>query len=546
VSPMDDWRDRTEPLGFREPQLAYTEGVLERPFTQELARIRAWVAGDAALICLVAAAALSIHLLTAARYGYFRDELYYAACGQHLAWGYVDQAPLIAAICWFTRRLFGDSLLSLRFFPALSAAAKVLLTAWFVRELHGKRFAYALAAIAVCLCPIYLTMDSFLSMNSFEPLFWMGCAATVMRIAKGGSPRLWLLFGAIAGVGILNKHSMLFFGLAIVLGLAVASGTGFLRNVWVWWGALICFLIFLPNLVWEIQHHFPTIEILRNAASTKNAPVPWYDFLAEQALLVHPLGTPICLAGLWFFFATRQGRAYRFLGWAYVFLLLQMLILKGRIYYVAPVYPMLFAAGAVWIETQIQARGWELAKRAILIPLAAGGIVAAPLALPILPVGAAAAYSEFWDTDKVRVENYDSGRLPQFFADMFGWPEQVAVVASVYNGLTPGDRERCAILAANYGEAGAIDYFGTAHRLPRAISPHNNYYLWGPRGYSGDVVIAVGMGLQDLQPLFGEIRQAGMISNPYAIPGESNLPVYVCRRPRMPLLQAWPRLKFFG
>lgn len=548
---MGNWRDKTGLFAWSEPQLAPTElplepSSLEPSIVEGIVQTSAWPATIAALIGAFAIAAFALHFLTASRYGYFRDELYYAACGQHLAWGYVDHAPLIAVISWFARRLLGDSLYALRFFPALSAAAKVLLTAWMVRELSGRRFAQLLAAVVVFFCPIYLTMDSFLSMNSFEPLFWMGCVAVAMRIANGGSPRLWLLFGAISGVEILNKHSTLFFGLAFFLALFVTSGRRHLRNQWIWLGALLAFLIFLPNLLWEIAHRFPTIEVLQNAARFKNVPVSWYGFIAEQALLVHPLASPVVLAGLWFFFGSKEGRAYRFLGWTYLFVLVQMLAMKGRIYYVAPIYPMLFAAGAVWLERRIEARGWEWARQAILIPLAVGGIVAAPLALPLLPVGAAAAYSNFWDIRKVRVENYDSGQLPQLFADMFGWPNQVKIVASVYRSLPAEDRAQTVILAANYGEAGAIDYFGPSYGLPRAISPHNNYYLWGPGDSSGNVVIAVGMDLHKLLLLFGDVQKAATIEESYAVPDENDLPVYVCRSPRIPLAQAWPWLKFFG
>jgi dolichyl-phosphate-mannose-protein mannosyltransferase len=553
---MANWRNKTGLFAWSEPQLAANELPLETPALEPSPLEPAIIPGvvetgartlsSAALISCFAVAAFAIHLLTANRYGYFRDELYYAACGQHLAWGYVDHAPLIAAICWFARRLLGDSLFALRLLPALSAAAKVLLTAWMVRECGGRRFAQLLAAVVVFFCPIYLTMDSFLSMNSFEPLLWMGCVAVAMRIANGGSPRLWLLFGAVAGVGILNKHSTLFFGLAFFLALLFTSGRRYLRNPWIWLGALMALLIFLPNLLWEIAHQFPTIEVLRNAARFKNAPVPWYGFLAEQALLVHPLAFPVVLAGLWFFFRSREGQSYRFLGWTYLLVLAQMLLLRGRIYYVAPIYPMLFAAGAVWMESRIEERDWQWARQAILVPLVVGGMVAAPLALPILPVEAAAAYSNFWDIHKVRVENYDSGQLPQLFADMFGWPDQVKTVASVYRSLPAKDRAQCAILAANYGEAGAIDYFGPAYGLPRAISPHNNYYFWGPGETANDVVIAVGMDLHKLQLLFGDVQKAATIVSPYAVPDESDLPVYLCRHPRVPLAQAWPWLKFFG
>ena len=542
---MANWRNKTGLFAFSETELAPSDVTLQPSIVHDLVETARPV-GSAALIGIFAAGAFFLHLLTANRYGYFRDELYYAACGQHLAWGYVDQAPLIAVICWFARRLLGDSLYALRFFPALSAAAKVLLGAWMVREFGGRRFAQLLAAVVIFFCPIYLTMDSFLSMNSFEPLFWMGCVAVAMRIANGGSPRLWLLFGAIAGVGILNKHSTLLFGLAFFLALLITSGTRYLRNRWIWLGALVAFLFFLPNLLWEIRRQFPTIEVLQNAARLKNAPVSWYAFLAEQALLVHPLAFGVVLAGLWFFFRSQDGRAYRFLGWTYLLILAAMLILKGRIYYVAPIYPMLFAAGAVWIENQIEQRNWDWARQAILIPLTVGGIVAAPLALPILPVAAAAAYSNFWDIHDVRVENYDSGRLPQFFADMFGWPNQAKVVASVYRTLPIEDRAHCTILAANYGEAGAIDYFGPSYGLPRAISPHNNYFLWGPGDSSSTVVIAVGMDVHKLHLLFGDVQKAATIIDSDAIPDESDLPVYICRNPRIPLSQAWPALKFFG
>ena len=201
----------------------------------------------------------------------------------------------------------------------------------------------------------------------------------------------------------------------------------------------IAFLIFLPNLVWEYRNHWPTIEILRNVDVAKNAHVSWLAFIAQQAFLVHPLGAPICLAGLWYFLASREGMPFRFLGWTYLFLLAEMLILRGRIYYLAPIYPMLFAAGAVAIEAWISRAGKDWMKKAVLAPLVMGGIVAAPLALPILPLDRIASYADFWDVNKVRVEVEPSGKLPQLFADMMGWQQQAEVVAGVFHAL-PGTR----------------------------------------------------------------------------------------------------------
>jgi len=531
--------------------------VREQPGALESARTggsiwSVWLERDQAIAVCFALTACVIHFLFNGGYGYFRDELYYAACGQHLAWGYVDQAPLVAVVARLSRMLFGDSLRSLRFFPALSSGAKILLTGWIVRELGGRRYAQILAGTAMLLCPIYLTMDNFLSMNAFEPVLWMLCVAIALRIIRTGQQRLWLLFGLVAGIGILNKHSTLLFGFSFFLALLVTRQRRLLQNAWIWAGALLAFVIFLPNLLWEIENHWPTPEILQNVDHYKNAHVSWLGFIGQQALLVHPLATPICLAGLWYFLWSRDGREYRFLGWTYVFLLLQLLIFRGRIYYLAPAYPMLFAAGAVAIESWITAlterRGsnWNWIRTAILAPLLFGGIVAAPLAIPILPLDKAAAYANFWDVNRVQVEIQPSGKLPQFFADMMGWQQQVDVVAGVFQSLPADEQTKVAILARNYGQAGAIEYFGPSYGLPRPISAHNNYFLWGPQQYTGEVVITVGIRIEKLRPLFNQIELAATIRNEYAIPEENNVPVYICRQPKTTLQKVWPSLKFYG
>ncbi|HEV2223844.1 MAG TPA: glycosyltransferase family 39 protein, partial [Candidatus Acidoferrales bacterium] len=490
-----------------------------------------------------------VHFMFSGRYGYFRDELYYAACGQHLAWGYVDHAPLIAWVARLSRTLLGNSLFALRFFPALAAAGKVILAGWMARELGGRRFAQSLAAVAVLVAPIYLTFDSFLSMNSFEPLFWMACAAILMRILNGGSEKLWLLFGVVAGLGILNKHSMLFFGSGIFIGLWLASARREYAKKWIWFGGAIAFLIFLPNLIWEIRNGFPTIALLHAVIGTKYATLTPWQFIWQQTLLTLPLATPIWLAGLWFllwnpardaasaalhdiehktaygFARTRilalgqrstQG-IYAPLAWAYVVVLIEMIALHGKIYYLAPAYPMLLAAGAVWIEAQLPTRAQKwlrpaLYKVIIVATLVVGGLIAAPLAMPILPVNAAVEYSRFWDVDAIHPENVPLGKLPQLFGDMYGWRHQVQAIAKIFDSLPTADRSQCAILALNYGEASAVDYFGPAYHLPPAISGHNQYGLWGPRGYTGNVVIAIGYTAEQLQRFFGEVTLAARIS----------------------------------
>src|SRR6266576_3951151 len=263
------------------------------------------------------------HFVFSGRYGYFRDELYYAACGEHLAWGYIDHAPLVALIARLSRSTLGDSLFALRFFPALAAAAKVYLSGWMARELSGGRFAQLLAALTTLVAPIYLTFDSFLSMNSFEPLFWMACAAILLRILNGGDERLWLLFGVVAGLGTLNKHSMLFFGSGVFAGLCLTAARREFAKRWVWLAGALALLIFMPNLLWEIRHGW------------------------QQSLLTLPLATPIWLAGLCYLLFDAAGKKYAALGLAYLIVLAELIALHGKSYYLAPAYLMLFAAGAV-------------------------------------------------------------------------------------------------------------------------------------------------------------------------------------------------------
>jgi hypothetical protein len=490
-------------------------------------------------VYLIAALAVFVHFLFNSKYGHFRDELYYAACGEHLAWGYVDHAPLVALASRVSRGLFGDSLFALRLLPALSAAPKVWLAGWMAREVGGARFAQFFAALLVFLAPIYLTFDNFLSMNAFEPVFWMACAAIVLRILNGGSPRLWLFFGVAAGVGILNKHSMLFFASGIAIGLLLTSARKQFARTEIWMALFVAFLIFLPNLLWEIHNGYPTIALLRTVIGSKYSTISPLTYVGEQFLLVNPFAAPFWLAGLYFFLFDRHGHKYAVLGYAYLVVLLEMILLRGKIYYLAPAYIMLLAAGAVWWERKVfsHAAGWL--KPLVLAPIIVSGIIAAPLAMPILPVATAVKYCAFFGVQEVKVENVPLNSLPQLFGDMFGWREQVRGVARAVQSLPADEPSRVTLLAYNYGEAGAIDYFGKRYGLRKAISGHNQYGAWGPRGASGDVVIAIGFAKARLDRAFGDVQAFETISPEYALPEESGLTIYVCRQPRKNLASSW-------
>ena len=494
----------------------------------------------------LAVVAFALHVGFSGRFGYFRDELYYAACGQHLAWGYVDHAPLAPWLVRLSRAFLGDSLLALRLLPTLAAVAKVILGGWMARELGGAKYAQFLAAFCVLVAPIYLTFDSFFSMNAFEPLFWMTCAAIVLRILNGGNAKLWILCGLVAGLGVLNKHSMLFFCSGTAVGLLAGPGRKHFRQPWIWLAVGIAFLFFVPNLLWEIHYGWPTLALLHAVLGAKYVTVSSWEYIWQQSLLTHPLATPIWIGGLYFLLRDPLGKKYAVLAWAYFTVLAEMLILHGKIYYLAPAYIMLLAAGSVWIELRLIPRLGAWLQPAVAVLLLVGGLIAAPLAMPILPVEATIRYTRFWHVRSIRVENVPVGELPELFGDMFGWQEQVRAVAGVYEALPDAERTQAAVMAYNYGEASAVDYFGPKLGLPRAISGHNQYGLWGPGARGGHVVVAIGFSGRQLLQFYDEVTPVASISLKYAIPEESHLAIFVCRHPHQSLRESWSQWKYLG
>jgi len=479
-------------------------------------------------------------------YGFFRDELYYMACGEHLAWGYVDQPPLIALVAWLARHLFGNSLVSARILPILAGAAVVWITGLFARDLGGRRYAQFLAATAILLAPAYLAFDSFLSMNAFEPLFWVLCAWIVLRVVKGDSPKLWLAFGVIAGIGLENKHSMLVCGFALAAGLLLAGEYRLYRSKWIWIGAAIALALFLPNLLWEARHGWPQIEVVRNAQLIKNVPISPPRFMVEQILFLHPLSLPVWAGGLAWLFFSREGKRFRFLGLAYLIVIAIFILLNGKTYYPLPFYPVLMAAGGVAFERVTESRlgGRRNLRLVFTSILILGGLATVPFGVPLLPVDSFLRYAGALPSSAtVKTEKDATVPLPQLYADMFGWENMATTVAGVYNSLPASERSDCAILAGNYGEAGAIDQYGPALGLPKAISGHNSYFYWGPRGYSGGCVILFGERANEYENLFSDVRQVATITDPHAMGVEQNVPVYLCRKPTAPLSILWPHFK---
>lgn len=504
--------------------------------------------GGAAVLTLLAVVKVALHLIPTAllNYGYFVDELYYLACSEHLAWGFVDMPPLFPAITALIRATLGDSLMALRLLPALTGAALVAMTGLLARDLGGRSFAQGLSALAVLTAPIWLALHSIHTMNALDQLFWTGGAWIVVRIVRDGWDKGWLAFGALAGFGLLDKHSMAFFGAAVVVALLLTPERRAFRSRWLWLGGAIAFLIFLPNLIWVVRNGFPHFEMLANIkADGRDVQLNPLAFMAQQVLFMNPLSLPLWLGGLAWFLFDREGRRYRVLGLAWLAVMAEMFLLDGRPYYPAPAYPMLLAGGGVALERWLAARSWgRIARPAYASLLALSGAALAPLFTPLLPPEALIRYSQATGMSQPRIENHRLGPLPQLMADRFGWREMTAEVARVYHALLPEDRAKAAIFGQNYGQAGAIDRFGPAMGLPKAISGHVTYYLWGPRDYTGEVMIVLDDDRETLEGLFESVELAGHVSHPYSMPYQ-HFDIWVCRGLRMPMAELWPRVKSY-
>jgi 4-amino-4-deoxy-L-arabinose transferase-like glycosyltransferase len=499
------------------------------------------------LLLALALTAISIHLICIRNYGYFRDELYFLACAEHLDWGYVDMPPLLPAVAAAARRALGDSLAAVRLLPALAAGLNVLLAALLAREFGGGTFAQVLSTITVLIAPVYLVTNHYLSMNAFEPLFWMGCAFAAARVLRGEDPRWWLAFGLCAGLGLENKYSMFLFGFAFLLGLLLSPARQALLDRWFWIGAVLALLVYLPHLLWAALHHWPMLELLRNQREGgKYVPISPLSFALGQLLYLHPVNALVWLAGLVWLIFVPGGRPFRALGLTFVALWFMLVLLQGKDYYLAPAYPMVLAAGAVAIERCLTGRVGRWLRAVLLAGLVLAGALTAPMALPILPVETYISYAAALGIQPRGVrEKNQLGPLPQVYADMFGWPELAATVSAVYHRLSADDRTKCAIFAPyNYGDAGAIDLFGPALGLPKALSGHNQYYLWGPRQYTGEVMIVLATRRVELVRLFQSVEEVAFTNHPYAMPYE-NGPVYLCRGPKAPLPELWPRFKHY-
>ena len=490
---------------------------------------------------IAAAVVFLLHALGNAHYGFFRDELYFIICGRHPQFGYVDQPPLVPLLAALTQA-GGHSLWLLRIVPALFAAAGAYVTVLLTIEFGGGIFAQILASIVFLFCPVLLSFGGKVGPDEVGLFTWPLFGYLVLRIVKGADSRLWLAAGVVAGISLQSKYSVLFFLAALILGLLLTPQRSVLRDRWCVTGALVAAAIALPNFLWQAYYHFPMLELLRNGQNGKNVIAGPLLYLAQELLITGLFLAPVWIIGvIWLF----SRPSYRWIGYAYVVIILEMLAFHGKHYYPANIYPIVIAAGAVpieaWTSRLVVARVAVVAYALLLGPLFV------PFSLPILPETTFIAYQnrlfEILHIPRSALateHGRDTGALPGDWADMHGWPAMATTIARIYTGLSPAQRAQAVVVASNYGEAAAVEFF--TPDVP-VISRHNQYWLWGTRGYSGNVIIDVNGDCGAAQHLFRSSKLASTFSAPYA--RESAIPIMLCTGITKPLSEIWPSVKLY-
>jgi 4-amino-4-deoxy-L-arabinose transferase-like glycosyltransferase len=465
------------------------------------------------------AAKVGVTMAVADRYGWHRDELYYLASSRHLALGYVDYPPITPLLARLDQAIFPGSLPGLRFLTVLAGAAIIIVAALIARELGGDRLAQTLAALAVLISPMFVGANILFQTVSFDELVWAVACLLFVRLLRGADPREWLLLGLVFGIGLETKYTVIGLGIAMLIALLSTRARWHLASPWPWLGFGVAILLLVPNLTWQVGHHWDSFAYTIEHRGATDGPIA---YVLQQLLLAGPQLLPVIVMGVWWLWRHERFRAA---GVTIIAVELFFFLAGGKAYYPAPIYPLAYAAGSIWLVEAVRQR-WI--RRAAVATAVAITVVLLPIGLPILPAKVMAD-SGIW---KARKD----------FADMVGWPDLVEQITMVYQRLPLSDRGSVMILASNYGEAGALDFYG--HGLPPVVSPHLTYYYWAPARMSPSTVIVVGYERGYLATMFGDIQQAGTITNSYGLRNqEYGKAIWICRSPLLALDKAWPRLK---
>jgi len=481
--------------------------------------------------------------------GYTSDELYYLACADHPAWGYVDHPPLSIAILAAARSLLGDSMLALRVIPALFESLAVLVTALLAREFGAGRYGQVIAALAMAVVPMALAMGVPFSMNPIEHLLWPLAALTLARLQNGADAHWWLALGLLLGMALENKLSTLWLGAGLAVGLCVSPARVWLRTRWPWLAGGLAVACLGPYVAWQVANQWPTLEFIRNNATGRegmDAAVvmrsPW-TFALSQLAVVGPVAAPLWLLGLAHLLYAPALRAHRVLGWTFA-VAFALVALSGRasIYYLVGVYPIVIAAGGVAFEHFAQNRSQRL-RSAACAALILQGLVLLPFLVPVVDADRYMTLAQ--GARRLVGAAAESASLPPIYQWMLGGPELTEAVATAVETLSESERRRAGVLATTFGEAGALVRFGRQADLPLVIGTHNNFWLWGTRGLDGSIMIVVADRDSPLLQNFASCRLAARVHCPLCESQLRDRGAFVCRLSARPLPELWSSLKDF-
>jgi hypothetical protein len=505
-------------------------------------------------LAALSAITFALHVLVnrLSPYGFQRDEFLYMAMGRHLRLWRMDFPPFIAMLSQAERFVLGDSMIAIRFAPALCAGLLVLMAGLIARELGGGRFAQTLAAVTVATSPLFLRTGDLFQPVILDQLWWTLALYALVRLCASApsddmlstAPRWWIVLGVACGLGLLSKFSLLFFGAALVVAIIVSPQRRVLLTPWPWLAAVIAFVIGSPSIVGQVLLGYPVVSQMNSLQHSQLMHVSAWSFVGGQFYL--GAAVLLALAGALYLVLAERMRAFRAVGWTCIGAFMLLLVLHGKSYYIGPIYPTLFAAGAVAFERWSERRpaGVAMTLRAVaIVMLVAYAAIGAPLELPIFSKEATAAFALRSKVSGATQTNMGVAlKLPQDYADMLGWPELVTAVARVYDSLPPEKRAQVVLVGENYGEAGAMEFYGPKLGLPRVVSTAGSYWFFGPGEKPGTVVISLGVTREDLEKFYGTVTPAGRVLNDWGVPEESDVSIYVGENPKATIQAIWPQL----